>query len=429
MLRVQATNKPKLAIVKFPAGASGPATFTVNVTFPQGMPPASSVLRINDTTNAWTETGVTWSNSPPRDNAFLDTVPMPQAPGDVTFQVGEVSGERSFYIDAAGAQILIEIRSREQGAALGPRLNFGTPPTTTSTTTTTTLPPPNCVKASQYPSVQAAHDATPVGGCLEIDGDYTLTSNFNVTKDIDILCPVAGHGLRTGAGISLMLISASGVTVDGCDLTGNGATTSTAVYLLGSIANVKLDNLLVRSIQTGVVGDSGVQHDMTVEDSTFEDIGGTGTAWYYGQESYNVRILQNTYRRTQRSGVAGQAGIQSGGSPELRHHWTIQGNTVENLTCAANPSGRVDIGLDQIADSVIDHNVVRHCNDYGEGIVVNGPRNQITWNQVYGVRNGSITLINYPSAAQSVHGATVADNLVDGSDLGQRAGASALARG
>jgi hypothetical protein len=220
--------------------------------------------------------------------------------------------------------------------------------------------------------VQAAHDATPVGGCLEIDGDYTLTSNFNVTKDIDILCPVARHGLRTGAGISQMLISASGVTVDGCDLTGNGATTSTAVYLLGSIANVKLDNLLVRSIQTGVVGDSGVQHDITVEDSTFENIGGTGTAWYHGQESDNVRILQNTYRRTQRSGVAGQAGIQSGGSPELRHHhWMIQGTTVENLTCAANPSGRVDIGLDQIADSVIDHNVVRHGNDYGEGIVDN----------------------------------------------------------
>lgn len=57
VLRVQATNKPKLAIVKFPAGASGPATVTINVTFPQGMPPASSVLRINDTTNAWTDTG------------------------------------------------------------------------------------------------------------------------------------------------------------------------------------------------------------------------------------------------------------------------------------------------------------------------------------------------------------------------------------
>jgi hypothetical protein len=137
-LKACACTKPKHALVKFPA-ASGPATVTVNV---QTIG-ASGTLSIRPTSTAWTETGpsgVTWRNKPTLTNPVLASRPIPAGGGDVTFDVGAVSGETSFYIHSSTSAV-VELRAREQGA-LGPRLSFGPPPTTTTvaaTTTSTTL--------------------------------------------------------------------------------------------------------------------------------------------------------------------------------------------------------------------------------------------------------------------------------------------------
>jgi hypothetical protein len=410
-----------------PTGASITAArveFTPRITINQ------TNLRVWKSASAtWGETTLNWNNQPgtvassntPGDSTHTAGVPetyelpaagLPTGNGLVAYQIREV---------ATGPNPEVEFHSKEQGTN-APRLliDWSTPgtTTTTSTTTTTTLPPPNCTLASAYPSPQAAVDATPSGGCVELDGNFQLTSELAVNKPLRVQCSASGRGLFATSGtINLIRISSSQVTVDGCQLVGSGASgTITAVNFLGSISDVLLSHLTIHDVRTGTIGDSGVQHDIEVSDSLLEDIGGTGTAWYYGQESYNIRLLRNTYRRTQRLGGTGQAAIQSGGSPQLRHHnWTIQGNTVENLTCSAGDL--VDIGLDQITDTVIDHNVVRHCNSWGEGIVVNGPRNQITWNEVYGVRNGSITLISYPDVGAQAHNITVADNTVVGPNL------------
>jgi hypothetical protein len=417
-----------------PAGATITAArveFTPRITINQ------TNLRVwKSAVATWNETTLTWSNQPatvansntPARQQHAANVPetyelpgagLPNGNGLVAYQMREL---------ATGSNPEVEFHSRE--AATGdPRLliDWTTPgtTTTTSTTTTTTLPPPTCVQMNAYATPQDAINATPVGGCVDANADYALTSTLNLNKDITLNCPVAGHGFHTLSGtFELVRVSASGATIDGCDFYGSGATTSTAaaVNFSGSISDVKLDNLDVRNLQTGTVGDSGIQHDITVEDSLFQDIGGTGTAWYYGQESYNINLLRNTYRRTQRNGQTGQAGIQSGGSELNRHHnWTIRGNLIDNQTCGAGD--QVDIGLDQITNSVIggpllaDRNTVLHCNSWGEGIVVNGSGNQILNNEVRGVRNGSITLITYPGAG-AVQNVTVADNLVVGPGLG-----------
>lgn len=290
--------------------------------------------------------------------------------------------------------------------------------TTTIPPTTTTTLPPGCLLMSNFSSPQAAVNATPVGGCLEVDGNYAMTSSLNLNKAMTLQCTGVGRGFTVSGGqFWFLLLSANGLRVNGCEFAGpgvNGLVSGGGVQ--GTRSDIRLTNVYFHDFRQGLTSGGGtdVQSDIWVTDSLFERFWGTALAWYYPQESFNIHLLRNTIRTTQRGGTAGNAAIQSGGDPALRHHnWEVRDNRVENLTCGIGDT--VGYGFDQLADSVIDHNFYVHCNGPGEGIVVNGPRNTITWNDVRGgIENGSITLISYPGAAQSVHNTIVADNTVVG---------------
>jgi hypothetical protein len=423
-------NDETWAIVKFTSVPAGPATLTITPTLIR----TGSFLLVA-TTCGWSEATVTWANKP-TPGAVLDT--KPQALPTVTFNAGTLAaGDACFYIQSSNGQAQAsQVSASEHATNPGPTLTTdGPPPTTTSAPTTTTLPepttttvaptttttPPGCVLMSAHPSPQAAVDATPVGGCLEADGFYQLTSQLHLTKAMTLQCSAPGRGFFATGGFFYMLdLAANGLRVNGCEFQGPGANgTVHGGGVSGSRSDIRLTNLFLHDLRQGLTSGGGtdVQSDIWVTDSRFERFWGTALAWYYPQESSGIHLLRNTIRETQKGGQAGNAAIQSGGDSQLRHHhWEVRDNRVENPTCGV--ADMVGYGFDQLADSVIDHNVYVHCGDPGhpgEGIVVNGPRNQITWNEVSGgLENGSITLISYPGAAQSVHDTIVADNTVVG---------------
>jgi hypothetical protein len=423
-------NQEHWAIFRFTNAPAGTAQVRVRVITAR---PGS--LFLHATGNGWTETGVTWANKP-APGALLDT--QPNVAGDVTFNAGTLAaGDVSFYLRASDSSGLTFVAAREHTTLVGPTLITGPAPTTTTVApttttqpeptttttppTTTTTPPGNCLLISSFASPQAAVDATPVGGCLEADGFYQLTSQLHLTKAMTLQCSAPGRGFFATGGFFYMLdLAANGLRVNGCEFQGPGANgTVHGGGVSGSRSDIRLTNLFVHDLRQGLTSGAGsdVQSDIWVTDSRFERFWGTALAWYYPQESSGIHLLRNTIRETQKGGQAGNAAIQSGGDSQLRHHhWEVRDNRVENPTCGV--ADMVGYGFDQLTDSVIDHNVYVHCGDPGhpgEGIVVNGPRNQITWNEVSGgLENGSITLISYPGAAQSVHDTIVADNTVVG---------------
>jgi hypothetical protein len=312
--------------------------------------------------------------------------------------------------------------------------------TRATTTTTTTLPattttgamPTTTVtmglapKMSAYANPQAAVDAQPSGGILEVDQLYTLTGFLLVNKPLTLFAPDQTKGFRATSGaFSLIVIQASDVQITGLGFDGNYPTAQNigAVDLDGSLSGVRLVGLKLTNLAGGVGLGNGAMSDIWFTDSTGTNSKGSFFASYdpgAGNAHTNVHVERNTLSQSQQAGAAGNAAIQTAGMATNRHHhWTVADNTVNNPD--ANPSDQVGIGLDQIADSQISGNTVTNSGDPtgGEGIVVNGPGNTISGNNVSGVNAGSITLISYGNAAQGIVNVTVDDNDVQGDGNGQ----------
>jgi hypothetical protein len=318
-----------------------------------------------------------------------------------------------------------------------------------ATFTTTSTPPPSCIHTADYGTPALAVTATPVDGCLIVDANYTLTSSLTINKSMQLLCQTTGTGFNApngGAFGGLIRINngttgVDEVTVDGCELYGTGAITTGLqavttggvvgcdVPVTGCMFGAKLQHLNMHNIGSGYQTSSGSpQRFVYLTDSNCHDVEGS-CAGFFGSSEFDISILRNTFTNTQVGGRTGNAAIQTGGTTSNAHgRFTIQGNMITNpAPCTVN---KVGIGLDQISNSLIggitatpgtgDGNLYEHClpsGASGEGIVVNGPNNQIKGNKVLGVGNGSITLITYGNPNQANTNNVLDNNYTDGLGL------------
>jgi hypothetical protein len=433
------------AIVKFTNVPAGPATLTITPTLIR-----TGNFLLVATTCGWSEATVTWANKP-APGAVLDT--KPQALPTVTFNVGTLAaGDVCFYIQSSNGQAQAsQVSSSEHATNPGPTLNTSSPPTTTTVApttttqpeptttttppTTTTLPPPDCVLMSAHATPQAAVNATPTGGCLTIDGTFSVgNSPLNLARAMTVQCLNPAHGLMsTGTTWELVhLAGVSDLSLQGCTLESTGPTLAAAggIGSSGTLARVRLVDLTIRNVEYGIAGSSSIAgtgwtdetFGLRVLSSTIGPTYATGIGWYpNGNPPTNttryVELGGNTLTGYQQSDQAGQAGIQTGGIPvgsghNLHSLWNIHHN---DLT-AGCPSTQVNIGLDQLDSSEVAHNVVYHGLCDGEGIVVVGPNNWIHHNQVYdkGQSGGAFVLISYSSPPQQNRNNTFEDNLADG---------------
>lgn len=403
------------ALMKFTGVPAGSATLTVRVTIS-----ASATLTLRATDNAWVENTVNWNNKPVA-GAVLDT--KPSAVGSIVFNTGPLDGgDESFYIQSSNGSKNIFISSREHPSNPGPTLTYGSPPPTTTTVapTTTTIPPPSCPDVSTYASPQAAVNAQAAGGCLDVNGLFSLSTDpgLVLNKAITLNCVDTTQGFTaTSAPVFMIRITANGVRINNCLLDGNDASGSGpyAVHLApasgATLADTRLVGVLAREVINCVTTGGNVT-DFWFTDGVCETTHAAGFGFYaYSGNTHSyVHILRSTVRNNQLSNGVGQAGIQTGApdtgeSISRNSFFELVGNTLSNDTCPVG-SGRVMIGLDQISNSTITDNTITHpCSGGGESIVANGPFNQILRNRLnHGAR---IILISYPGPWNSNH-----DNLV-----------------
>jgi hypothetical protein len=304
-------------------------------------------------------------------------------------------------------------------------------PTTTLAPTTTTGPP-SCPLSSTLdgPSddAQAAVNATPSGGCLTIDRSYPRSSPLQLNRPMTVQCVSQANGFTSAGTWELVHIDGvTGLTFSGCSLTSTGPTSSAAgaVGVSGNLTDVTISGLQVRNVQYGIAGSPTVA-SMRITGNDLRFLYATGIG-LYGGTTRNVEIDHNTVVANQRSGQAGQAGIQTGGigaTENLDKHsgWSVHDNTVDNSPAAVGtptgcgPGDLVDMGFDQLSSSTIQDNTVRHCLGAGEGLVVVGPNNIIRRNQVYdkGQSGGAYVLISYGTPPQQNKGNLFEGNLADG---------------
>lgn len=322
--------------------------------------------------------------------------------------------------------------ARKTTTTASPTTTTVAPTTTTVGPTTTTQPPPNCLLTSAFASPQAAVNATPNGGCLTVDQFYgQLTATLNLSRPMTVQCLDAANGFANAGTTSNLVVNitnATDLTFDGCRVESSGATLAAAgaINLGGTQTNVTLSDLTIRQAEFGIAGSPTINSIHVLRnDIRFTYATGIG---FYSNQTRNVEIGYNTVVANQRSGNAGQAGIQSGGIGNTenvdRHSlWNVHHNFVDNSPDAVgtptgcSPNHLVDMGFDQLSSSTIDDNVVRHCLGQGEGIVVNGPDNFVRRNKVYDVGNGAYTFISYGTPPQAVTNLVMEDNLADGNPL------------
>jgi hypothetical protein len=401
-------------------------------------------ITVNQTNvRVWKSASATWSEATMNWNTQPLTVAGTETPGRIQHTAGV---PETYELPAAGRPSgngLIAYQMREVQWGPNPEIEFhsreaasgrprlvvdyeGTAPTTTTVApTTTTTPPQNCLLTSNFSSPQAAVNATPSGGCLIVDGYYTLTSTLSVTRPMTIQCLDPANGFTAGNLTMVSIANTSDVTYTGCRMESTGPTLEAggAVGLGGTVTRITLSRLTVRNAEFGVAG-SPTASFVKLLDSDIRFLYATGFGLYSGQ-TRDIEVGGNTFVAHQRAGTAGKAAIQTGGiaadSTEDRHsRWNIHHNTVDSSPAAVGtatgcpPGDLVGIGLDQLSSSTVDDNVVRHCLGPGEGIVVNGPDNAVRRNRVYDVGNGAYTFISYPSPTQSPSRLVFEDNLADG---------------
>jgi hypothetical protein len=433
----QATNKPELILNFTP-----PAT-TTTTTPPQSPPTVTTGAASNLAQATATLNGTVNPNGAATTCHFeygTTTGYGTNTPDDTSPGSGTSAVPVSANVSSLTADTLYHFRLSCTNSA-------GTTNGSDATFTTLATPPPSCLHSNDYGTIALAVTATPVDGCLIVDQDYTLTSQLTINKSMQLLCqsPGTGFNAANSSGLRMLRVATTDeVIVDGCEIYGTGALTNTtsavtvsgvvgcATPVAGCMFGVKFQHLDIHDIGFGYLTDSGsAQRWIHFTDNTCTTLGGS-CAGFFGANEADVFIQRNTSTATQLTNHTGNAAFQTGGTSSNAHtRFTVQGNRVFNPgPCTFT---RVGYGFDQLSSSLVggatvtpgtgDGNLYEHClpgGAPGEGIVVNGPNNQIKGNKVLGVGNGSITLITYGNPNQANINNILDNNDTDG--LGQSGG-------
>jgi hypothetical protein len=455
-------NDETWAIMKFTNVPAGDATLSIFVNTPR-----SGTLSLFDApaTPTWAEATVTWNNKPLPVGALQET--KPNVAGLVTFNVGTLTaGTHSFYLQASNGSAITFVASSEHATNPGPTLSTAGPPPTTTTVapttttqppptttttppTTTTTPPEICLLTSNYASDQAAIDDAggPDGDpmCVTVDTYRTLTSPLNLRTGVTVQCLDPTKGFTgsdsTGAWVLVLIPNITDASFTGCKLESTGPTQAAAGGIgfgSGPISRVRLVDLDIRNTEWGIssgatisgTGFGDTEFGLRVLLTEIRFTYATGIGFYPNANpptntARYVELNGNLVIGNQRSGNAGQAGIQTGGIPpeseaNVHSQFRLLNNTVDNSPAAVGtptgcPAGDlVDIGLDQADNFLIEGNLVRHCYHGGEGIVVVGPNNTIRTNTVHDAGAGAFTLISYSSVPQQTKNILFENNFADG---------------
>lgn len=164
-----------------------------------------------------------------------------------------------------------------------------------------------------YSTLQAAVDAAPIGGTLEIRRAWVITAALTVTKAIRITCARGGTITTSGSSTRGFDVTASDVTFEGVTLIGTGsgtAGTSTAIRVIGTEA-APVRNLVIRGCTIREFNKYALEvtsaKDFTISGNLIENISYAAVMILAGVKGY---ILSNTIKNlVQPTGFVNSYGI------------------------------------------------------------------------------------------------------------------------
>lgn len=155
------------------------------------------------------------------------------------------------------------------------------------------------VDDGQFATLQAAVDATPTGGTLEIRRTWTITAPVTITKAIRISCGRGGAVLTSGSGTHGFIVASSDVTFDGVTVIGTGsgtAGTASAIRVPGTeadpIRNLSIHNCTIRDFNKFAIEATSIRQ-FTISSNLIEDIAYGAVMILAGVKGY---ILSNTIK-------------------------------------------------------------------------------------------------------------------------------------
>jgi hypothetical protein len=164
-----------------------------------------------------------------------------------------------------------------------------------------------------YTTLQAAVDATPVGGTLEIRRVWTLTVAVNIAKAMRITSAHGGKVATSDGSTHGFNVTASNVTLDGVSLVGSGggtAGTASAIRALGTesapITGLTVRGCTIRDFAKYAIECASIR-DFTIDGNLIENIAYGGVMILAGIKGY---VLSNTIKNiTQPSGFVNSYGV------------------------------------------------------------------------------------------------------------------------
>lgn len=164
-----------------------------------------------------------------------------------------------------------------------------------------------------YASLQAAVDATPAGGTLEIRRQWTIAAAVNIAKEMRIVCTRGGKVTTTSQNSHAFSVTASGVTFDTATIVGTGGNTAgaaSAIRAIGTeaapIGGLTVRGCTIRNFSKYAVEGTSVK-DFTVFGNLIESIAYGGVMVLAAARGY---ILSNTIKNiVQPAGFVNSYGI------------------------------------------------------------------------------------------------------------------------
>lgn len=164
-----------------------------------------------------------------------------------------------------------------------------------------------------FDTLQAAVDATPAGGRLEIRRAWTITAPVNIAKAIRLTCGHGGAVTTSGAGTHGFVVTASDVAFDGVTLIGTGAGTAgtaAAIRATGTesapIRSLTILNCTIRDFNKYAIEATSIR-EFTISGNLIENIAYGAVMVLGGVKGH---ILSNTIRNlVQPTGFVNSYGI------------------------------------------------------------------------------------------------------------------------
>ncbi len=207
---------------------------------------------------------------------------------------------------------------------------------------------------------------------------YVLTGTVTVSSSTTLKGDEATLK-RTGTTSDMVVInSATDVKLEGLQLVGDyvsGGLNGDAAVGVTDSSRISIVACQFMALHCVGVGMQNGQ-DVVVERCTFTTLGGSGVRMNEttGEGRVNARIWvrDNVFTDCQKSDVWGHGAVQAHDGGTVHNKVWVQNNVID--TC------HVGVGLDLVADGVVENNHIRNC--LGEGIALSGNRIEVVGNDV-----------------------------------------------